>query len=192
MNRLPSPHSGRGLPAAESEPRFLCDGMLTGLGRWLRAAGYDTQVAGNGRPDSGVVTEARAQRRLLLTCDRALATGADGGVLLLAGNDLAAWARELTATLGVDWLYRPFTRCLNCNTPLQPAREEQHAALPPALRSVKDVRYCSCCDKLYWEGGHLRQMRQRLREWSARYAQVRSGLADTLSAGAVSGDPEPE
>jgi hypothetical protein len=31
-------------------PRFLCDEMLRGLGRWLRAAGYDTVIAEVGFP----------------------------------------------------------------------------------------------------------------------------------------------
>jgi hypothetical protein len=31
-------------------PRFLCDEMLHGLGRWLRAAGYDTVIAESGIP----------------------------------------------------------------------------------------------------------------------------------------------
>jgi hypothetical protein len=32
-----------------NDPRFLCDEMLVGLGRWLRIAGYDTAIAERGR-----------------------------------------------------------------------------------------------------------------------------------------------
>src|SRR5262245_24664374 len=32
-------------PGPGKEPRFMCDEMMHGLGRWLRAAGYDTVFA---------------------------------------------------------------------------------------------------------------------------------------------------
>jgi hypothetical protein len=35
----------RTMPGAGRELRFLCDEMLRGLGRWPRAAGYDTVIA---------------------------------------------------------------------------------------------------------------------------------------------------
>ncbi len=179
--------------AAEGDSlRFLCDDMLLGLGRWLRAAGYDTEVADGGSLSRQATTAALSDGRLLLTRDRSLVEryAGEGRVLLLSGNDLAAWARELAHTLGLDWTFRPFSRCLSCNEALEAATAERCTQLPPALRGIPDVRYCGRCDKLFWEGSHLRLMHQRLREWRSRYAQVRSGLADTLSAGVVFNQPD--
>ena len=35
-------------PSSGGSCKFLCDEMLWGLGRWLRAAGYDTATAARG------------------------------------------------------------------------------------------------------------------------------------------------
>ena len=52
------------------ELRLLCDEMLAGLGRWLRLAGYDTEIAGRGRRDRDILEQAHAKQRVLLTRDR--------------------------------------------------------------------------------------------------------------------------
>src|SRR3977135_3678526 len=52
--------------------RLYCDEMLTRLGRWLRAAGYDTAIAENGMPDAALIARCVAEDRILLTRDRHL------------------------------------------------------------------------------------------------------------------------
>ncbi|MDH5183612.1 MAG: Mut7-C RNAse domain-containing protein [Gammaproteobacteria bacterium] len=151
-----------------SAHRYLCDEMLTGLGRWLRAAGYDTLILDAGEVDAVVLKRARDERRLLLTRDRGILkqAGAEGSVLLLGCNSLADCAAELSQRLHVDWTYRPFTRCLVCNTPLMMASERQRQDIPEDARQDERVFYCPACDKLYWEGGHVRRMRSRLQRWA--------------------------
>jgi uncharacterized protein with PIN domain len=48
-------------------PQFLCDEMLHGLGRWLRAAGYDTVIAAGGLSDRALPTCCAEEDRVLLT-----------------------------------------------------------------------------------------------------------------------------
>jgi uncharacterized protein len=59
-------------------PRFLCDEMLHGLGRWLRAAGYDTVIAKGGIPDRKLARRRAGEDRILLTKDRHLAATTAG------------------------------------------------------------------------------------------------------------------
>lgn len=168
MSRSATGHDGALSPTGTATPRFLCDEMLEGLAHWLRAAGYDTALAADGRADVFVAEQARAQQRMLLTRDRQLAQSMSpsaDGVVLLNGNGLDAWAAELSDKLALDWTFRPFSRCLVCNTLLQPAVLAQYARLPPMVRHEQDVRYCPTCDKLYWEGSHVRRMRSRLWHW---------------------------
>lgn len=174
-----------GLSGVPGGVSFLCDEMLAGLGRWLRAAGYDTAVAERGSADERVAEQAAAEGRVLLTRDRGLAQRLtdSGGVVLLTGNDVYAWARELSDCMAVDWMLRPFSRCLCCNTPLELADTGQRGSLPPAVRGAQDVQYCRTCDKLFWDGSHVRRMQQRLREWKGRYTQDEGTAADTISAG---------
>ena len=104
-------------------PRFLCDEMLRGLGRWLRAAGYDTVIAEGGIPDRALAKRCAEEDRVLLTKDRQLAATASGiaPVVLLPGNGIDEAARALRIALDIDWQYAPFTRCLVDNRPLEAA-----------------------------------------------------------------------
>src|SRR5437773_1832942 len=144
--------------------------MLARLGRWLRAAGYDTAIAEGGLPDGALIARCAAEARTLLTRDRHLAAAAQGRVTVvrLAETDLAAQARALRNALGIDWQYAPFTRCLVDNTPLAPAPPEMAAQVPPSARAAGGpLRICPECRRLYWPGGHVRRMLARLAGWSA-------------------------
>src|SRR5690606_41703630 len=68
----PSPAAALRLSLHDALP-ILCDEMLKGVGRWLRAAGYDAAIVDNGAGDDALLARARAERRLLLTCDRGFA-----------------------------------------------------------------------------------------------------------------------
>jgi len=150
--------------------KFLCDGMLTRLGRFLRAAGYDTEIAGPGEHDGVLLDRAIHEDRLLLTCDRELAQrrAAAGRVIVLPSNGLDRTARALGDAVPIDWFRAPFTRCLVDNSPLRPATPEERDRLPTRAREIgdDDIFTCSQCSRVYWPGSHVRRIRQRLAEWS--------------------------
>lgn len=159
---------GDDMPPAPVPP-LVCDEMLRGIGRWLRAAGYDTAYAERGSADRSVLASLAAGDRLLLTCDRRLAAAAGAGrALLLESDGIEGWAEELARRLGVDWLHAPFTRCLVDNRVLRAAREDERARLPEALRREgAGASICDGCGRIYWDGGHVRRMRARLARWRA-------------------------
>lgn len=145
--------------------RFLCDEMLAGLGRWLRAAGYDTALADPGMKDRQLLARAWAENRVLLTRDRRLIEmrGATDKAVMLMGNSIDECARELSDRMGIDWRYRPFSRCLVCNTPLENAGEHLRSKLPERVRSLPGpLTVCPACGRLYWPGSHVRRMQRRL------------------------------
>lgn len=145
--------------------RLFCDEMLRGIGRWLRAAGYDTLIARSGTSDADLINLARAERRTLLTCDRRLVelSGEDDLVVVLATERPGEAAKELGARLGIDWLKAPFTRCLLDNAPLRAASELERARVPDTARVAADpIMACPECGRVYWPGSHVRRMRARL------------------------------
>ena len=151
--------------------KFLVDEMLQRLGSWLRAAGYDTVIARDGRDDYALLRQAIDEDRLLVTRDRELARHrrAPGRVILLESDKLDDGIRELGEKLDIDWLHRPFQRCLVCNTELVPAGAEARARIPERARQQADAAlYCPKCRKVYWEGSHVDRMRRRLEEWQGR------------------------
>jgi uncharacterized protein with PIN domain len=153
---------------ADTFPALVCDEMLKGLGRWLRAAGYDTCIA-EGQSDRELIAETRSSGRILLTRDRKMAEfrHADECVLVLAANSLGACVSELKSRLAIDWLLAPFSRCLCCNRPLLPARPGVHDRVPASvLRENRLFWRCPDCGRLYWQGSHVRRMRTRLEQWA--------------------------
>lgn len=149
--------------------RLLCDEMLQGLGRWLRAAGYDTLVESRATPDRVLLARAVRERRHLITRDRKLVEhrAAAGTVVLLTGNSVDACAEELGGILPIDWLHRPFSRCTVCNTLLTPVPLHRRHELPSDVRGrAEPAVSCACCGRLYWEGAHVTRMRGRLAHWS--------------------------
>jgi uncharacterized protein with PIN domain len=148
---------------------LLCDEMLHGLARWLRAAGHDTLVAASGTPDVALVRRAAEDGRTLLTRDRRLAAAAEAAgvaVHVPAAADLDALAHELGAALGLGWAEAPFTRCLVENAPLRPAAPGDLARVPAASRGLAAaLKTCPECGRLYWPGSHFRRMARRLEAW---------------------------
>ena len=153
--------------------KLLCDEMLMRLGRWLRAAGYDTAIASPGTADREVVARAVGEDRLLITCDRQMAEHrlVRGRLLVLKSQGLHACARELAARLQIDWMHRPFSRCLVCNTRLKRGDERHFSRVPPTSReAIDEVYVCPGCGKTFWHGSHVKRMRRKLAAWKATHS----------------------
>jgi len=141
--------------------RFLCDEMLRGLGRWLRAAGYDTVIAAGGLPDRALAARCAEEDRILLTKDRHLATTIIGTapVVLLLGDGIDETARALRIAIDIDWQHAPFTRCIVDNRPLEAAPPYLATRVPERSQAAGGpLRLCPECGRLYWPGGHVRRM----------------------------------
>jgi uncharacterized protein with PIN domain len=147
-------------------PTFLCDEMLGRLARYLRAAGYDTELASGGAPDRDLVRQAAEEKRYFLTCDRLILEhrAGNGLVCLLPHGNLDQLARQVGERFAIDWLARAFTRCLVDNAELLPTHTHRHPHLPKDLAG-RDVMHCPLCQRVYWSGSHSRRMRLRLAEW---------------------------
>ena len=157
----------------QSASRFLCDEMLHGLARWLRAAGYDTVMAAGGSSDRELAARCAEEGRVLLTKDRCLAATVAGAapVVLVPGDGIDGAARGLRNALRIDWLHAPFTRCIVDNRLLEAAPPDWAIRVPERSRAAGGpLRVCPGCGRLYWPGGHVRRMQQRLAAWQQALA----------------------
>jgi len=148
--------------------KFLCDQMLVRLGKWLRAAGYDTVLIEKEMPDNKILEQAVCEKRLLLTRDiHFTKMAAQETVIYLKSNSVQACAQELMGKCTLNWLYRPFSRCLVCNALfVEPEENTFLEQVPPKVRlTVKNFWYCPQCKKMYWEGTHTKRMRTQLERW---------------------------
>jgi len=147
-------------PRALRDPRFVADTHLGKLARHLRMAGFDT-LHGNDWEDDRIVAVSLAQRRTILTRDLGMLRRreVERGYFVRAVESEAQLS-EVVAALQLEGLLAPFTRCRECNAPLEEAARESVAArIPPRVSGLYDrFKRCPSCDRVYWEGTHYQRM----------------------------------
>lgn len=142
--------------------KFLADNMLGSLAKWLRILGYDVAYLPDA-DDNELVRVARAEGRVLLTRDTALARRRGLKSLLVESGGLEKQVRQVLHQLGLP-AGQPFSRCPLCNTPLQEVdRETVKERVPPYVFQTQEAfSLCPRCDKVYWQGTHWDRMRERI------------------------------
>jgi hypothetical protein len=159
---------------ADPEPRFLADDMVGKLARWLRITGLDVAPAGR-VDDNTLMRRALDEDRILLTRHGRLLdqiTARDlkprraelKWIVLESPHYLEQIAQVLQATgIEID-AERFFTRCLICNSLLEPATKEQVAGEVPEFTYAIQERYSRCrnCNKVFWKGTHTDRILKNL------------------------------
>lgn len=147
--------------------RFAADCNVGRLARWLRVMGYDASYEPQ-LQDPQLVAAAMAEGRVLLTRDadlmrrRPIATGQLRAVLL-RDDQVDGQLRQVSQEFGLD-TGAALSRCLECNTALEPrVKAEVASRLPPHVRATQD-RFSQCprCLRVYWPGTHWERMRARI------------------------------
>jgi uncharacterized protein with PIN domain len=147
-------------PMPLRDPRFVADVNLGKLARHMRMAGFDTQWS-NGWDDDEIVRRSAADRRTILTRDKGMLrrSDVDRGYFVRA-TESEAQLGEVVRALQLEALLAPFTRCRECNVPLEDvAKEAVIDRLPEKVRDCYErFRRCPGCDRIYWEGTHFARM----------------------------------
>ena len=140
--------------------RFVADAHLGGLAHLLRMAGFDT-LYDNNFHDKEIETIAAQDRRIVLTRDRELLkrrTITHGCyVHTLKPSEQFC---EIVDRLDLGRHTRPFTLCLECNTPLHPIEKVRVLdRLPESVRErFENFSTCDNCHRVFWEGSHWQKM----------------------------------
>ncbi|MCF8044051.1 MAG: Mut7-C RNAse domain-containing protein [Desulfarculaceae bacterium] len=148
--------------------RLLCDSMLGHLARWLRLLGYDApqpkRLPAQAAPGEALLTRRRAWQ------------GRPGVVFILHDlmeDQLRQVLCELELTPDPS---RFFSRCLDCNVPVQPLAREHAAGRVPdyILDTAEGFTHCPSCGKVFWPGSHGKRAQERL---TAMLGQTQSGVS---------------
>jgi uncharacterized protein len=138
------------------------------LARWLRMMGYDSLFF-EGADDSIMVRQALAEGRIILTRDtgilqRRLVTSGRLRAILLRSEAPEEQMRQLLGSLDLPGGARPFTLCLEDNTPLVERRpDEVKDRVPPyVFRTQQQYMECPRCRRVYWRGTHWEAMKRKL------------------------------
>jgi uncharacterized protein with PIN domain len=149
--------------------KFIADGMLGKLVRWLRMLGqdvtYSTQLG-----DEELMTLAEKEQRVLLTRDtelykRAIAKGIVAFYVegRTEAEKLAELAERFDFSLTID-LKR--SRCPKCNTRILLTPKEQLAGKVEknTFTYYSEFWKCPTCGHVYWQGAHWKGILATLEE----------------------------
>lgn len=150
-------------------PRFIVDTNVGHLARKLRMMGYDTLFI-NPIDDARLIRIAREEDRVIISSDgrlfdrRPLRLGAVRAFLVKVHDPPNRQLRQIIRAFDLDPAV-PLNRCLLCNTPLvrrHPAEAEGRVP-PHVYDTVERYDYCPACDQFFWEGDHVKRMRESIR-----------------------------
>jgi hypothetical protein len=153
-------------PAPLREIRFVVDGHLGRLARYLRMLGFDTRWRRDARDDE-LAHVAAEEGRIVLTRDRGLLKRRNvTHGYCVRDADPRRQLGEVVARLDLSRCTAPFRRCLRCNELLETAsKDEVMERLPPRVRERHDAfRRCLSCGRVYWAGSHHRRMERLIAE----------------------------
>lgn len=162
--------------------KFLCDQMCAELGKWLRAAGYDTLIAESGIPDKELLKRAEQENRRLITRDKFFKEVDPESkiTIFLQEEFLDAWVEQLKDQENINWLYHPFSRCLQCNTALDKILSPKD--VPEKIQhTVNEFWFCPECQQTFWRGSHTEKMLTQLENW--QHGLITIGLGGDLMIG---------
>jgi uncharacterized protein with PIN domain len=149
------------------EPAFMCDAMLGGLARWLRAGGYDAWFDVHVR-DGELVRRALEEGRWLVTSDSgileryAVSEGLVRCVFVPLGLSTTEQVARVMAALK---LKLRDSRCMECGGELVEApAADVETEVPERVKEMGTRLYrCAGCRKVYWRGTHWESIQERLR-----------------------------
>lgn len=144
--------------------QFVADKMLGRLARWLRIIGQDV-LYGPQLSGAGLIRSARREGRLILTRDRAIAKKNPPPYVFLQSDDFRVQLRQVIEECGLDPLEAVFTRCVECNTPIEAiTKAEIEGKVPPyVFKTQEQFSFCRKCRRIYWPATHQEKMLEELK-----------------------------
>jgi hypothetical protein len=162
--------------------KFIADGMLGKLARWLRMLGHNVKYS-NKLNDAQLITIAKKERRILLTRDLELyqqATAKGVNAFYLEGKTeaekLAHVTKRFNIKLDIDMTT---SRCTKCNTRVKPTSKEKvvDKVEKSTFSYYTEFWECPKCGQVYWQGAHWTKIRKTLEaaKENLRNLETRSG-----------------
>lgn len=145
--------------------KFIADGMVGGLARWLRLIGYDTLYFNTSRKIE-LIRESEKQRRIILTKDRRLKEEYPEIVYYVKGENTFQQFKEVVKEFNLEIKEENlFTICSICNKKLERVEKEKIKDRVPeyVYQTKEEFSICPECKRIYWEGDHCKYIREKLK-----------------------------
>ena len=124
-----------------------------------------------GEDDGKMIRLALSESRVVLTKDtqimkRRLVTSGKLKAILIEDDAPRTQLRQIINALDLDYQFRPFSRCLECNQNLvERDKDEVRDLVPPyVFKTQRQYMECPLCHRIYWRGTHWEAMSRELEE----------------------------
>ncbi|MEO0094721.1 MAG: Mut7-C RNAse domain-containing protein [candidate division WOR-3 bacterium] len=141
--------------------KFLCNGMLGKLCKYLRICGIDTLYSNEGMKAFFL---AKKENRIFLTRNTQLKD--KEGVFFIESEVLPIQLNTIIKHFNLDNELNFFTRCLCCNELLVSIDKEGVKGVIPyyTYKNYNEFARCPRCHRVYWKGSHYQKMIQDIKK----------------------------
>ena len=159
--------------------RFIADGMLGKLTRWLRLMGCDVEYLKSAK-DKLLMDKARVEGKTLLTGDvelyrQSILSGVNA--FLIRDKDqaeqLAVLAKRFDLRLEI---FPEKSRCPTCNSEIKSVTKDQIKDSIPinTFKSQNEFWICTGCSQIFWRGSHWMGISETLKRAKELYDKIQT------------------
>lgn len=148
------------------QPTFLVDAMLGNIAKKLRLLGYDSEYSSNINDDE-LILNAKKENRIIITKDELLSHKArkkNVPVIQITADKETDQLTQIYKNLELpkSVISGITARCTICNGKLHSIEKDLIINKVPAgvLEQTDDFWICDECDKVYWEGTHIKNLQK--------------------------------
>ncbi|MGB9720605.1 MAG: Mut7-C RNAse domain-containing protein [bacterium] len=141
--------------------KFICNGMLGRLCKYLRICGIDTLYSNEGIK---ALLLARKEGRIFLTKNTKLRD--KQGVFFIDTNDPIGQVKTVILRFELAEKVNLFSRCLCCNELLLPVEKQEIEDKIPfyTYKNFNEFARCPKCHRVFWKGSHYQRMINELKQ----------------------------
>ena len=151
---------------SNEKPLFVVDAMLGKLAKKLRLLGYDSLYSSS-MDDDMILQLAKNENRILITKDVPLVLKAKKkkiwNIQITSDDEIEQFLQiNKKESLGKCIVSGGNSRCPVCNGKLEHTEKNDVSDKVPAgvFENMKDFWICTKCEKIYWEGTHIKNLQR--------------------------------
>ncbi len=161
---------------SNTKPIFFVDAMLGNLAKKLRLLGFDSLYSSSIEDDE-LLRLAKNENRIIITKDEQLANKAKKheimAISITKGNEIEQFLQiNEGIKLGKCVVNGSTSRCPVCNNELKNIEKKEVSNKVPigVFENMNEFWICDQCEKIYWEGTHIKNLQKFTTELNERFA----------------------
>jgi uncharacterized protein len=149
----------------EDEPTFFVDAMLGNIARKLRLLGYDSQYFSD-IDDQKLIDKAGKEKRIIISKDEELIKKAHKlgirSVHITKEEEIEQFFEIINIINLKIQINGDTARCSKCNSLTESVGKDSiKEKIPQGVLESNDKFWkCKCCNQIYWEGTHIKNLQE--------------------------------